>query len=90
MSYLAGIVTTIALSGILGAHKAFHSYFLQNEPMNTPLSVGLLLARVYAISDHKRIILALLGVLGCCAIVPILVCCMFFCPAVSVLDGHYR
>ena len=69
---------------------SFHSYFLQHEPMNTPLSAGLLLARVYAICDHKRMILALLGVLGCCAIVPILVCCMFFCPAVSVPDSHYR
>ena len=47
--------------------------------MNTPLSAGLLLARVYAICGHKSVILALLGVLGCCAILPIMVCFMSCC-----------
>ena len=40
---------------------------------------GLLLARAYAISDHKRLVLAVLGILGCCAIVPLLVCSHIYC-----------
>ena len=39
-----------------------------------PESVGLLLARAYAIADHKRLVLAVLGILGVCSIGPELVC----------------
>lgn len=35
---------------------------------------GLLLARTYAICDHKKLVLVVLGVLGCCAIIPLVVC----------------
>ena len=34
-----------------------------------PVFVGLLLARAYAVTDHKRLVLALLGILGVCTIV---------------------
>ena len=38
------------------------------------MSAGLLLARAYAVTDHKRVVLAVLGLLGVCIIVPDLVC----------------
>ena len=38
------------------------------------MSAGLLLARAYAVIDQKRLVLAILGILGVCAIVSILVC----------------
>ena len=56
-----------ALVGIQG--KAF--LLLTNEVMT--LSAGLLLLRAYAVTDHKRSVLAVLGILGTCAIVPELV-----------------
>ena len=37
-------------------------------------SVGLLLLRAYAVTDHKRLVLAVLGILGVCVIVPDVVC----------------
>ena len=37
---------------------------------------GLLLARTYAISNHKKLVLAILGALGMCAIILTLVCSM--------------
>ena len=52
-----------ALVGIQG--KAF--LLPDNEVMT--LSAGLLLLRAYAITDHKRLVLAVLGILGTCAIV---------------------
>ena len=56
------------LVGIQG--KAF--LLLENEVMT--LSAGLLLLRAYAITDHKRSVLVVLGILGTCTIVPELVC----------------
>ena len=40
----------------------------------THVSAGLLLLRAYAVTDHKRLALAVLGVLGVCAILMNLVC----------------
>ena len=38
------------------------------------LYIGLLLARAYAVTDHKRLVLAVLGILGVFAILLDLVC----------------
>ena len=45
--------------------KAF--LLLKNEVMT--LFAGLLLLRAYAVTDHKRSVLVVLGILGTCAIV---------------------
>ena len=57
-----------ALVGIQGRA----SLLLENELLT--VSAGLLLARAYAVTDHKRLVLAILGVLGICTIVMDLVC----------------
>ena len=50
---------------------------------------GLMLARTYAISTHKKPVLAALGVLGCCAIIALLVCSHSHSAfSVRIRDGH--
>ena len=49
----------------------------ESLPLNNELltvSLGLLLGRAYAVTDHKRLVLAVLSILGICAIVLALVC----------------
>ena len=42
------------------------------------VSAGLLLARAYAVTDHKRLVVTVLGILGICSLVLVLVCtCLF-------------
>ena len=68
MSHFVYALAIPALIGIQG--KA--SFLLDNEV--TTLGTGLLLARVYAVTDHKRLVLAVLSILGGLAFVPELVC----------------
>jgi hypothetical protein len=37
---------------------------------------GLLFARAYSVTSHQRLVLTILGTLGCCAILPVLVCAL--------------
>ena len=67
MSHFTDALSILAIVGIQG--KA--SLLLDNEV--TTLCLGLLLVRTYAVTDHKRLVLALLGSLGVCIIVPDLV-----------------
>ena len=50
------------------------SPFFDVESSIDPESVGLLLLRTYAVTDHKRSVLVVLGILGVCTIVLDLVC----------------
>ena len=50
------------------------------------MSAGLLLARAYAVTDHKRLVLAILSILGICAVVTELVCTHSF--LWLACDGH--
>jgi hypothetical protein len=49
---------------------------------------GLLLLRAYAIANHKRLVLAVLGALGGCAVVTHLVCFYVCAFIVSIRDGY--
>ena len=51
------------------------------------MSAGFLLALAYAITDQKRLVLAVLGILGVCTILPELVCLMFI-PVTGMCDGR--
>jgi hypothetical protein len=48
---------------------------------------GLLLLRTYAVTDHKRLVLGMLGVLLCAPIISSVVC-IHACISVAVCDGH--
>jgi hypothetical protein len=48
---------------------------------------GFLLLRTYAITDHKRLVLGVLGVVICGVIITSVVC-IHACISVAVCDGH--
>ena len=52
------------------------------------MSAGLLLARAYAVTDHKRLVLALLCILGVCTIVPDVVCAHVFISVTGMCNKH--
>ena len=72
MFHFTEVLTIPAIVGIQG--KAY--LFLGNKVI-TLVSAGLLLLRAYAVTDHKRLVLSVLGILGICAIGPELVCTHF-------------
>ena len=49
---------------------------------------GLLIARAYAVTDHKRLVLAVLGILGACTLAPDVVCAHVFMSMNGVCDGY--
>jgi hypothetical protein len=48
---------------------------------------GLLLLRTYAVTDHKRLLLVVLGVLICGFIIPAVVC-IHVCMSAAICDGQ--
>ena len=69
---MAHFLNVLAIPGIIGIQgKAY--LFLGNKVI-TLVSAGLLLLRAYAVTDHKRLVLSVLGILGICVIGPLLVC----------------
>ena len=59
---------------------------LLNNEVDNPESVGLLLARAYAVTDHKRLVPAVLIILGVCAIALELVCARVFISVTGMSD----
>ena len=63
-----------------------HLILLLNNEVDNPESVGLLLARAYAVTNHKRLVLAVLIILGVCAIALELVCTHVFTSVTGTSD----
>jgi hypothetical protein len=57
--------------------KVYSSHQLQN--IDDAPYAGLLFARAYAVTDRRRLVLAVLGLLGCSAIISALVSFHVFC-----------
>ena len=69
MSHFVDALSIIPLIGVQGKHLRV---FSATEVITVP--VGLLLARAYAVTDHKQLVLSVLDILGIGAIGPALVC----------------
>lgn len=59
---------------ISSAFRVGHLFLPNEGSIVNPGHTGLLLLRAYAVTDHKRLLLAILGILGGCAIGLYLVC----------------
>ena len=83
MTHLSETVDILALIGVQGnVILAFQQWNI--EPTD---HAGLLFARAYAITDHKRLVLVVLGILDGCAIVPSIVC-VHVCISMTIHDGR--
>jgi hypothetical protein len=84
MTHLADTLGLMPTVGIQGDT----SLFLQRSITDVTGHAGLLLARAYAITDHKKLVLVILGILGgFSALVPVLVCA-HLCISMDMRNGH--
>ena len=69
---MAHLINALFIPGIIGIQGKV--YLFLNNKVITLVSVGLLLLRAYAVTNHKRLMLSVLGILAICVIVSQLVC----------------
>ena len=69
---MSRFIDALIIPAIIGIQGK--AYLFLNNKVITLVSVALLLLRAYAVTDHKRLVLSVLGILSVCAIGPELVC----------------
>jgi hypothetical protein len=73
MAYVAGATSLLPIIGVQGNDISSGQHVI-----NVTFYTGFLLARVYVVTNHKQLVLVVLGILGCCAILSALVCVHVF------------